>query len=173
MNIVAGIAIVLFLAVAFTAFFGAPYVPSKRREIRQMFSNLYPLSKRDTVVDLGSGDGIVLRVVRESGAAAVGYELSPLLAIISRWLAHGDKKQTIINASYWHADFPKQTTVVYAFSDGRDIKKVHDLVERQATTLGRTLTFITYGFEAAHKPAAKTYRAYFLYVVEPCGKGKA
>lgn len=173
MEIAVKIAAVLFLAVGFTAFFGAPYVPSKRREIRQAFTELYPLTKHDTLVDLGSGDGVVLRVAREFGAAAVGYELSPPLAWLSRALARGDKKQKIVNRSYWGADFPTRTTVVYAFSDGRDIKKVHDLVERQATNLGQTLSLITYGFKAPHKIPTKTYGAYFLYTVTPCGERKA
>jgi len=170
---VVGGAIVVFMAFAFTAFFGAPYVPSRRQEIRQAFSELYALKKSDTVVDLGSGDGIVLRVAREFGATAVGYELSPPLAWISRALAHGDKKQIIMNKSYWHADFPKQTTVVYAFSDRRDIKKLHDLVDKQATKLGHALTLITYGFKAPHKTPAKMHGAYFLYTVAPCGERKA
>lgn len=173
MELLASAAILVFLAFAFTAFFGAPYVPSRRREIRQAFSELYALNKSDTVVDLGSGDGIVLRVAREYGATAVGYELSPPLVWISRLLARGDKKQSILNKSYWRADFPLRTTVVYAFSDGRDIKKLHDLVERQATKLGHSLTFITYGFEAPHKTPVKTYRAYFLYTVTPCGEPQA
>lgn len=173
MQVAFWVAAIFFLTVAFTAFFGAPYVPSKRRELRQAFNTLYPLGAQDTLVDLGSGDGVVLRVARQFGATAVGYELSPPLAWLSKVLARGDKQQVIINKSYWHADFPKQTTVVYAFSDSRDIKKLHSLVERQADKLDRTLVFITYGFKAPHKQPTKTHGAYFLYSVTPCGKGKA
>lgn len=173
MEIAVGIVVVLFLAVGFTVFFGAPYVPSRKREICQAFTKLYPLTQHDTLVDLGSGDGVVLRSARERGAVAVGYELSPPLAWISKALARGDTKQVIFNESYWRADFPAQTTVVYAFSDSRDIEKMHDLVERQATKLGKTLHFITYGAKAPHKTPANAMGAYFLYRVAPCGKGKA
>ena len=166
-------AAVLFVAVMFTAFFGAPYVPSKKREIRQAFKQLYPLTHRDTVVDLGSGDGIVLRVARECGAVAIGYELSPLLVVISKLLARGDSKQRIITKNYWHVDFPPQTTVVYAFSDGRDIAKMYRLITKQAGKLQRELMFISYGIAVPGVAPAKTQGAYFLYAIAPCGEAEA
>ena len=73
--IVGGVVVVL----GFTAFFGAPYVPSRRRDVRRLFMNDYPLRSDDVVLDLGSGDGTVLRVIRQAGARAIGYELHPLL----------------------------------------------------------------------------------------------
>ncbi len=173
MDILLGAAVVVFLSVAFTVFFGAPYVPSRRREIRQAFTNLYPLSHTDTVVDLGSGDGVVLRIAREFGAKAVGYELSPPLAWLSRALAGGDTGQAIINQSYWGADFPQHTTVVYAFSDRRDIQKIHALTQKQADRLGKPLALMTYGFEHTYKKPVKTQGAYFLYNITPCGNGQA
>lgn len=88
--------IALVLVLGFTAFTGAPYVPSKKRELRQVFKQLYALSSKDTLVDLGSGDGVVLREARRCGAAAVGYEIGPVYVAVSRLLARGDKKQQII-----------------------------------------------------------------------------
>lgn len=173
MEIVAGTAIIAFLAIWFAVFFGAPYVPSKTREIRDAFKNLYPLSRHDTLVDLGSGDGVVLRVAREFGATAVGYELSPLLVWISKALARGDTKQTVINMNYARADFPKETTAVYVFSDGRDIGKLYQLVETQAAVLHRSLALIVYGFSVAQKTPVKTHGAYYLYEVAPCSKRQA
>ncbi len=163
----------IIVAAGFTALFGAPYVPSKRKDIRQAFTALYPLTARDTLVDLGSGDGTVLRVAREFGATAVGYELHPVLTLISRMLARGDKKQIVQQANYWRVQFPGQTTVVYAFSDGRDIQKTYQLVQRQATHLGRALVLITYGFAVPGVAAHATHRAYFLYTVQPCGEAAA
>ena len=162
----------VFVVLGFTAFTGAPYVPSKRRELRAAFTALYPLGPHDTLVDMGSGDGVVLRAARAHGAVAVGYELSPLLVAVSRLLARGDSHQNIYARSYWRSAFPDATTVVYTFGDGRDIAKMYGKVEREATRLGRTLSFITYGFAVPGRTAAKTHGAFFLYTVRPCSGGK-
>ena len=52
---------VVVLILGFTAFFGAPYVPSRRKELKMLFDETYKLNPNDTLVDLGSGDGVVLR----------------------------------------------------------------------------------------------------------------
>ena len=66
--------IIMGIAVVFgtTVLFGAPYVPSLESEIRKMFKKLYPLSKQDFLIDMGSGDGIVLKVGAEMGAQTLG-----------------------------------------------------------------------------------------------------
>jgi hypothetical protein len=157
----------LIIMLGFTAFTGAPYLPSKRRDLEAVFSKLYPLSNKDVLVDLGSGDGVVLRAARKFGASAVGYEIGPVYYAVSKLLARGDKKQTIHLKSYWHAQFPKGTTVVFAFSDGRDIKKVHALIGRQAAVLGRPLMFITHGFEVPGVKPLRSEGAYHVYRVGP------
>ena len=55
----------LFLAVSLT---GAPYVPSHRRSVVEAFTELRPLTSSDTLVDIGSGDGIVCLVAAQQGA---------------------------------------------------------------------------------------------------------
>lgn len=167
MALLLGIIFFVIVLLGFTAFTGAPYLPSMRKDLKGVFTKLCPLSSKDTLVDLGSGDGIVLREARLRGAAAVGYEIGPVYYWISKLYARGDTKQKIYLQSYWNAKFPKETTVVFAFSDGRDIKKVYALVERQATRLGRPLMFITHGFEVAGQKAIGSHGAYYLYKVGP------
>lgn len=166
--------VVIFAVVVllgFTAFTGAPYLPSKRRDLDMVFRELCPLTKNDVVVDLGSGDGAVLRAARRYGATAVGYELGPVYYGISKLLARGDKKQRIYLKNYWHAAFPAKTSVVFVFSDSRDIQKVHTLVQQQATALGSPLKLVTHGFEVPGRTPAATQRAYHLYIVSPLRRG--
>lgn len=167
--VVVGVVVLL----GFTVFFGAPYVPSRRKELHLLFKNAYPLSAQDTLVDLGSGDGVVLRTARQYGARAVGYELGPVYFAISKLLARGDKKQIIKMENYWHAKFPKNTTVVYAFSDGRDIAKVAELVQAQANRLQKNLTFITLGAVVPGRRPSQAYRAFAIYRLTPCAPAKA
>ena len=61
-----------------TALRGAPYVPSRRQDIDRAFTELYHISKEDHLVDLGSGDGVVLRQAAKKGASASGFEINPV-----------------------------------------------------------------------------------------------
>ena len=67
------------IIVGFSAFMGAPYLPSHRRDVARAFDELYPLSSSDVLLDIGSGDGVVLRQASKRGARAIGYEIHPLL----------------------------------------------------------------------------------------------
>jgi len=84
--------IVFAIALVFAAVVavGAPYVPSKRKDLVDAFDELYPISKNDLVLDIGSGDGIVLREVARRGGRAVGIEINPILVLISKWLSRSD-----------------------------------------------------------------------------------
>lgn len=161
-----GVVAVIVVGVGFVAFTGAPYVPSKRRDVQRSLTELYSLSDKDLLVDIGSGDGIVLREASKRGARAVGYEIHPILVLISRWFSRGDDRVTVRQANFWRTDLPPKTTVVYTFGDSRDIGKMGAYVQRQATKLGREIAFISYAFETGQKPVSKV-GAHFLYIYKP------
>lgn len=154
---------VIVVLFGFVVFRGAPYVPSKPRDIAKAFDELYPLSEKDVLVDIGSGDGIVLRAAARRGARAVGYELNPVLVLISRILSRGNKKIEVRVADFWRKHFPDDTTVVYTFGDSRDIRKMAALVQQEANRLGRELYFISYGFAVPGKEAVNKTGVHFLY----------
>lgn len=156
----------IILAFGFVVFFGAPYVPSRPRHIELAFDELYTLSTNDTVLDLGAGDGVVLRAATRRGARAVGYELNPLLVLAGYFLNRKYPKARLRLANLWRRPFPDDTTVVYLFGDGRDIARLTRLIESEAARLGRTLSVISYGFTLpGHTPAAET-SVHFLYKVK-------
>lgn len=157
---------IVFL-VGFVAFTGAPYVPSRRADILRVFTELYPLSASDVVVDIGSGDGVVLRTVSKLGARAVGYEIHPILVFISRFLSRGDNKIRVKLANFWRAPLPDETTAVYTFGEARDIAKMYMRVQHEATRIGRPLTFISYAFNIPGITPDASDKSYFLYVVKP------
>ena len=156
----------LVLAFGFVVFFGAPYVPSRRRYVQAAFEKLYPLSEKDVLLDLGSGDGVVLRQATRHGARAVGFELNPLLVAVAWWASRRTPRATTRLANLWTTPFPVDTTVVYLFGDQRDIGKMKRRVQAEATRLGRTLMVISYGFELPGLSAQKTEGAYYLYAVK-------
>ena len=164
-------AIVVLLG--FSVFFGAPYVPSRRRDLKRMFDELYPLSKTDVLIDVGSGDGVILREASRRGAKAIGYEINPLLVGISKWLSRGDKKVSISVANFWLATFPDSTTVIYAFSVERDAKKLTNKIQNEANRLFKPLTLICFSSPLPKVQAVRTFEAYHLYQFYPLHTAEA
>jgi len=163
----AGAVVLLF---GFVVFRGAPYVPTKKRELVKMFDVAFPLHENDILVDIGSGDGIVLREAARRGARAIGYELNPLLVFISRWLSRKEPRVMVKLADFWHVSLPEETTVVYTFGESRDIIKMAKKVTDEATRLHKTLTFISYGFAVPDKTPMRKYGAYYIYAFTPLQK---
>lgn len=157
----------IVVLIGISAFFGAPYVPSHRKDVKRLFDELTPLSEHDVVLDIGSGDGLVLREVSRRGAKAIGYEIHPLFVGISRLASFGDPCVQIHWANAWTAPFPKSVTLVYAFSTGRDNKKLASKVQDEADILGRPLTLVCYGNALTKREPVQTLGAYYLYVFEP------
>lgn len=161
--------IVAFIVIlfGFVVFRGAPYVPSHRKYARLALTKLYHLKPDDLLVDLGSGDGIILRLASKKGARAIGYELNPALVLISQLLARGDKRQATILADMWLTDFPVDTTVVYAFSVSRDSRKLTNKLQAHANMHHQDLWCITYGAGLTGVEPVKKLHAHQLYLFEP------
>ena len=163
----------IVLLFGFVVFFGAPYVPSKRSDVALAFDELYPLGPGDTLVDIGSGDGIVLREAAKRGARAVGYEINPLLVLISRWLSRSSPQVSVYFKSFWKADLPLDTTVIYTFGDSRDIARMAEKVQETATATDRPIAFISYGFAAPGLKVKKQVGAHYLYEIAPLHESRA
>ena len=161
------------IIVGFGAFFGAPYVPSKRREIQAIFKQLYKLSAKDVVLDIGSGDGIVLREASRMGARAIGVEINPFFVILSRILSRRDPKVRVIASNLWLYHFPEDITVVYAFAVERDGRRLERKLQREADRLGKKLTLLCFGSPLPRLVPTATYRAYARYDFHPLHPGKA
>jgi hypothetical protein len=164
---------VIVLLFGFVVFWGAPYVPSRKSALTQAFDELYHLDKYDFLVDIGSGDGIVLREAAVRGAHAVGYELNPVLVMISRFLSRNEPLVQTHVANFWRVELPIETTVVYTFGDSRDITKMAQKVANEAHRLKKPLTFISYGFAIPHQKPQKKVGAYYLYEYRPLQIKKA
>jgi hypothetical protein len=158
---------IIFVTFGLIVFRGAPYVPSRCRYIEEALTKLYPLSKKDVLVDIGSGDGIVLRVAASHGARAIGYELNPVLVIISRLLSHHDARVSVKLVDFWLTPLPDDTTIVYLFVVTRDVKKIVKKMQTEAVRLNRTLRVISYGNRLGDMPRDEAVSGYHLYSFHP------
>lgn len=110
------VAFYLVFGVFFPLGRGAIYVPSTREKTRRM-SEMSEAAPGERAVDLGSGDGRVVIELAARGAAAEGYEINPVLVLLSRANIRraGLKGRALIHwGSFWRADLsPFQVVVVF------------------------------------------------------------
>lgn len=154
-----GLIVLLF---GWVVFRGAPYVPTHRKQVEQALDML-DVPKGSVLVDLGSGDGVFLKAAAERGYRAVGYELNPLLCIISyiRCWRYRDRV-TVRLRDFWLTPLPADTRAVFVFLAGPYLKQLHTKLTKEAK--GTELTVISYGFEIPGKTdKSHTSNALHLY----------
>jgi protein-L-isoaspartate O-methyltransferase len=77
------LALYLFFFVFFPIGRGAIYDPSSRAEAEVM-ARIAAVQPGEKAADLGSGDGRVVCALARAGAEAHGYEINPILVLVSR-----------------------------------------------------------------------------------------
>lgn len=73
----------IFGIVLYAMSFGAPYAALAQNRIETMVG-LLKLKKGQKLVDLGSGDGRIVMAFARAGIESHGYEINPVLVMISR-----------------------------------------------------------------------------------------
>jgi hypothetical protein len=132
-----------FLLIVFR---GAPFVPTRARDIEDIFS-LHQFKKGEVLVDLGSGDGRVLLAAAKRGIASVGYELNPFLYWYSQLKLRNIPQATVRLEDFWTSKLPEGTTVVFVFLAGPFMVKLDRKLTREAERLGNDILLISYGMK--------------------------
>ena len=109
---------VLCIALALPRTQGALYVSTSHRRIAALLDAV-PMSSQQLFVDLGCGDGRVLRqAVRRYGVMAMGYEVNWLAYLKARLLCMGKRPLTIYRRDFWKADLSAADVVFcYLYPD--------------------------------------------------------
>jgi SAM-dependent methyltransferase len=154
--------LVLAVVLCFAAvcFVGAPFVPTRKKWAAEALK-LVDFDKNDLAVDLGSGSGTVLKLLADQGVRSVGYELNPILWLVSKLRFWGNDLAKVKFINFWVQDLPSETTVVYVFAVVRDAKKLEKHFTNQAKN--KKLKVITFGFELPVKKPVKRTKSAFLY----------
>lgn len=159
------VGIIVMLLFLGAVFFGAPYVPTRQKDVQKLFKLI---GERDVLVDLGSGDGRLVRAAAAHGIKAYGVELSPILALLS-WLSLGEarKKASIRWGNYWRMELPDDTTTVFVFLADKYMQKLRVYLEAESLRLDRELTLVSYGFELPGYQPVQTENALLVYQIKP------
>lgn len=137
---------------------GAPYFPVRKRDIDDAFT-LVDITDKDTIIDLGSGDGKILLACAKRGATVIGYELNPVLVLITKWRLRKHPKAKVYWKNLFTADFAGVTKV---FIFGLD-PIMHDVSKMLKEKAMKDIEIISFAFtlpgfqEVGQKGIAKKY----------------
>ena len=93
---------------------GALYVSTSRAKIAA-FIDAVPMKADQMLIDLGCGDGRVLREAQKRyGVRAIGYEINPLAYLKARLFSFGPNKIKIRRRNFWQADL-SEADVVFCY----------------------------------------------------------
>ena len=153
------LAVALLSGFGIAVFIGAPYVPILRRDYGPLLE-LVELEPGQTLIDLGSGDGRLLREVAKRGVKAIGYEINPVLYLISLAVCWRYRNLVDIKlGDYWHTKLPA-ADVIYVFL----LDKYMARLDRKLTSeLSRPTRLVSFVFQIPDKVAVRSSRNTFIY----------
>ena len=146
-----------------TGLAGAPYVPTHEKALGEAFTKLYKMDSHDFLIDLGAGDGVVLKAAAKRGAKALGVELNPILTLIMKWRFRGNKRVKVKCCNFYNIKFPEETTVVYAFAVSLHIEPIFRKVQGEAKRLGKPIYFVSNAFDLKDVKPIKKQGSFYLY----------
>lgn len=122
--------IIIILCFGLVVLFGAPYLPTLKKQSDQAFA-LLGLKAGETFLDIGCGDGRLLIQAAKRGLNAVGIELNPILFVIGKILTFRYRKKIkIIYGNFWLASWPKAEGI-YVFLHPRFMKAFINKIEKE------------------------------------------
>ena len=138
---------------------GAPFLPTLKPQIGAAL-DLLNLKAGQTMLELGCGDGRVLAAAAERGWQVVGYELNPLLALVS-WLRtrRYGRQVRVIWGDYWGATWP-QAEGIFAFLLPRYMSKLDKKVMQYPY---KTTEVASFAFKIPGKKPAAIRQGVYLY----------
>jgi SAM-dependent methyltransferase len=151
--------LLLILLFGFVVFFGAPYLPTLKTQADEALK-LLDLKPGQTLLELGCGDGRVLRLAAEQGCTAVGYELNPLLVLAARIRTWRHRKNVrVVWGNYWTAKWPPADGIFVFLLD----KYMNKLDKKIIQEYKESVKLVSFAFKVPGKVAAKESKGLYLY----------
>src|SRR5581483_2965760 len=155
------VGILLVLAYGAVLPFGAPFVPTLKKQSSQAL-DLIDLKPGQTFIDLGCGDGRLIADAASRGLKAIGYELNPFLAFFawSRTRRYG-KQVKVRWGNFWRADL-SEADGVFVFLIGHYMKRLDRLLTRCSSD--HQIRLVSNAFKVPGRKLSGKKGPLFLYV---------
>lgn len=141
-------------------FLGAPYLPTLNKQVEAALE-LVNLDEGQTLLELGCGDGRVLIAAAKRGLKAVGYEINPVLFLISYLRTRKYRAQVkVIWGNYWQKEWPPADGV-FVFLINRYMAKLDSRLKQYYS---RPLKLVSFAFKIPGKEIVDSKFGVFLYL---------
>lgn len=149
----------LILIFGFVVFYGAPYLPTLSNT-KKTALDLLDLRPGQIILELGSGDGRIALAAAKRGFSVVGYELNPVLVLISIYKTRQHRKQVkIIWGNFFRRKWPKHDGIYVFLTD-----KYMDKLDKKIRTASQPGTLLaSNAFKMPGKKPLKQLRGVYLY----------
>lgn len=117
--------------------FGAPYMPSSRKETETIVSlaKKYSKKKNPKALDLGSGNGRLILALSKSGIEAHGFEINPILLVLTKLKIFSTKSKLKNKISVSQRNFLLENLskfdIITIFQTNRVMKKLEGKLQRE------------------------------------------
>lgn len=156
--------LILFGAVVFR---GAPYVPTHRRTVEDAL-DLLNLEQGDLIVDLGSGDGAVLKHAARRGYRAIGYEINPILCAVAYLRCFGERPLVSVRLrDFWISSLPPDTKAVFVFLAGPYMRRFKRKLDDEMRRRNEPLLVVSNGFAIPGVLPKKISKGLYVYELKP------
>jgi SAM-dependent methyltransferase len=149
----------LLISFGFVLFFGAPFLPTLKLQINEALDML-DLKPGQTLLDLGCGDGRVLKAAADRGLLAVGYELNPVLVIVARLRTRRYRaKVKVLWGNYWHETWPPAEGI-FGFILPKYMAKLHKIVIQYPH---KPVKLASFAFSIPNTKPSRVSKGIYLY----------
>ncbi len=153
------VACILLVLFSFVILYGAPFLPTLRKQVGPAL-DLMGLEHGQTMLELGCGDGRVLRAAAERGLKSVGYELNPLLVMIARIYTWKYRNQVrIIWGNYWKKEWP-QADGIFVFLLNPFMQKLDKKITQYKH---KPVKLVSFAFQIPAKNVSSEKNGLYLY----------
>jgi hypothetical protein len=153
-------ALAIVLLFGYVVLFGAPYVPTLKKQ-QEKALDLLDLKTGQVLLELGSGDGRVLVAAAKRGIKSVGYELNPLLFLVSLLVTWRYRKVVSVQfGNYWAKTWPPADGI-YVFLLEKYMEKLDKKITH--TYRGKNVKVVSFAFKIPQRKAVKTDGGLYLY----------
>lgn len=159
MEILILILAVIIILFGFVVFLGAPYLPTLKNQRLEAIKML-GMKPGQTLLEPGSGDGRMLKTAAQAGIKAYGYEVNPLLYLVSIIVTWRYRKLVTIKlADYWLAKWPP-CDGIYVFLRERYMKKLDKKIIQE---YGNKIKVVSFGFKIPNRRETKKASGLYYY----------
>lgn len=140
--------------------FGAPYLPILRSDSLTVL-DLAGLRPGQTLIDLGSGDGRLLRLAASKGIRCIGYEINPFMVFISKIVCWRYRSLVSIRlADFWHTQLPPCDAVYVFLLDRLMIR----LDKKLSADIKQPTKVVSFVFKIPGRKPTKTTSNSYVYL---------